>query len=373
MKPQDRSKLSQPRRSTLVDQTIECLRTSIVEERWQGAFPSEAELCRELGISRGTLRKALQTLFQDGLLIPGGRGGRHQISSQTKQKPRARQSPTNDLVRILSPQPRFIVAGKTQLVFQVASEVIGRAGLHLEFEHHPGLWKLKRPGTLLRKITQQPNTGGWVLYRSTEAVQRWFAESGIPAVVIGGKYPDIPLSHAEFDLVAASRHAAGVFASRQCTSVVFLNVHTATAGDKACEAAFHKMATSLGMEARTVAYDDTVPGLCRVLDSLLGSHSLPDGFLVGFPNHVPATIGHLNRRKHPVPESALVISRLDAQLLVESIPSVAYYRMDAEALGRGLGKLINQTVKQNNKALPKSHVVMPEFVDGSTAGTPDPF
>ena len=79
-----------------------------------------------------------------------------------------------------------IFSGQTQIIFQTLRETLGRAGLHFEFEHHPGLWNLRHSDSTLRKITSQPSTVGWVLYRATQAVQKWFAAAEIPAVAIGG-------------------------------------------------------------------------------------------------------------------------------------------------------------------------------------------
>jgi len=357
-----------PIRLTLVDQAADCIREALLKGRWGGKIPSEKELVREFGVSRGTLRSALAVLFEEGILQPGGRGGRHRVTSKLKRGQRGHGARSGELVRILSPQKRFIVSGQSQRIFQVVSEALGRAGLNLEFEYHPGLWKLRRPGALLRKITALPDTAGWLLYRSTKEVQKWFSDSEIPAVVLGGRHPEIALSHAEFDFVAASRHAAGLFAARGRRRVVFLSVENATAGDHASARAFEEAAARSGLEARTVVFDDTVDGLVRAIDSLLVQHPAPDGYFVGFPNHAPATIGHLTRRGFPVPEKVSVISRMDARLLAESIPTVARYETDSERLGKGLARLIIQAVDSKRMGGPRSHIVMPEFVDGESAG-----
>jgi DNA-binding LacI/PurR family transcriptional regulator len=248
------------------------------------------------------------------------------------------------------------------------SEVLGRSGLHLEFEHHPGLWRLQRPATLLRKLTAQPHVAGWVLYRSTQAVQEWFAQSNIPSVVLGGVFPDVQIANAEFDLVASSHHAAGVFASRGHRHMVCLSIEHATAGDKSSANAFLAGAKAVGAHAEIATYDDTVPGLCRLLDGLLLSKPVPTAYFVAFPNHAHATIGHLARRGYPVPHAVAVISRLDARLLGESIPTIARYKMDADRLGRGLARLMRQTIDLPGNKTPNRFVVMPEFVDGETAG-----
>lgn len=362
-----------PVRLTLTEQASDYIRRGLEAGRWEEVIPSEAELCRELAVSRGTLRSALAVIFKEGLLKPGGRGGRHQIVPRPGKKSRKLSMPSGNLIRILSPQPRFIIAGNTQIIFQTVSEMLGRVGLHLEFEHHSGLWDLRHPEASLRKITAQPNTAGWLLYRSTEAVQSWFARAGVPAVVLGGIFPKIELSHAEFDLVAASRHAAGVLYGRGHRRMVFLTVENATAGDHACAEAFVSAAAALKAHAEVAVFDDTVPGLCRALDGLLLSQPVPTAYFVAFPNHVPATVGHLTRRGFPVPKSAAVISRMDARLLVESIPSVARYQMDCERLGRGTARLLLKAVNPEVKSSVGECVIMPEFVDGETAGGPAAF
>jgi DNA-binding LacI/PurR family transcriptional regulator/DNA-binding transcriptional regulator YhcF (GntR family) len=369
MKVSHESHRSIPVYLTLTDQTAECLRRRIDDGTWTGMLPSEAEICREMGISRGTLRRAMATLLSEGMVISGGRGGRHRVAESARVT-RSDSVPESKghIVRVLSPQPRFIITSQTQIVFQTMSESLGRKGLHLEFEHHPGLLKLRHPNSALKKITAQPNTAGWVLYRSTYEVQQWFEKSDIPSVVIGGKFPDIELSHAEFDLVAASRHGAGVFAARKHKRMVFLTVDTATAGDRASAEAFVTAAAAAGAYAETAVYNDTVPGLCRALDGLLLSNPVPTAFFVAIPNHVPATIGHLTRRGFHVPERAAVISRMDAQLLAEAIPSVARYSTNGELLGRGAARLLERAIKSPVRTSIGNCIIMPEFVDGETAG-----
>ena len=63
-----------------------------------------------------------------------------------------------------------------------------------------------------------------------------------------------------------------------------------------------------------------------------------------------------------------MISRMDATLLCESIPTVARYQMSAELLGRGLARLLLKVLNPASKATIDTCVIMPEYVDGETAG-----
>ena len=150
--------------------------------------------------------------------------------------------------------------------------------------------------------------------------------------------------------------------------MVFLTVEKATAGDHASARGFLEAAAAAGVDAQIGVFDDTVPGLCRMLDGLLLSSPAPTAYIAAFPNHVHATIGHLTRRGFPVPKAAAVISRMDATLLCESIPTVGRYQMSAELLGRGLARLLLRILNPTSKATISSCVIMPEYIDGETAG-----
>lgn len=364
-----------PVRRSLVDQAADHIRRGLLKDRWGGDIPPEKELVRELGVSRGTLRRALAVLFEEGILMQGGRGGRHKVVAKLRENGRGsgRADCAGNIVRILSPQPRIVLGDKTQFIFQIVSEELGRVGLNLEFEHHAGLWKLRRPDSKMLKITARKDTACWLLYRSTEAIQKWFVNSGLPTVAIGGIYPGIPLANAEFDFVAVSRHAAGIFAARGRKRLVFLTVEKATAGDQASARAFEEAAVALGLHAETVVFDDTVKGLCLAIDKLLVGGPAPDGFLTGFSNHAPATIGHLNRRGYAVPKKACVISRMDSNVLEESIPTIARYQMDGERFSKTVARSILREVDADWKSEPKSHVIIPDFVDGESAGGKSDF
>lgn len=349
----------------LSDQVADFIRQGLQRGQWRDVMPSEAEMCRELSVSRVTLRRGLAVLFAEGSLVAGGRGNMHRIAVLPKTHTRGTN---HHLVRVLSPQPRFILSGDTQNILQTMSEALGRTGLHLEFEHHPGLWRLRRPATMLRKLVAQPNTAGWVLYRSTQAVQQWFAQSHLPTVILGGVFAGVAIANAEFDLVASCRHAAGVFAARGHRRMVFLTVEKVTAGDEASARSFIAAAAAAGAHAEVATYDDTVPGLCHILDGLLLARPAPTAFFVAFPVHVHATIGHLARRGVAVPDAAAVISRLDGMHLAQSVPSLARYSMDAESLGRGLARLMRQAIDHPGKSSSNRFVVMPEFTDGESGG-----
>jgi hypothetical protein len=359
--------LPAPRRISLSDRITAFLRDEIRAGRWHGELPAEANLARELNISRGTLRRSLTALCREKLLIPGGRGVVHRIAL-----PSNKPSSQGAVVRVLSPQSRLRQTSETHLVFQTMCETLSQSGLRFEFEHHAGVERIRKPGALLKRITDRADTAAWVLFRSTYEIQSWFEQSGVPCVVLGGIYPGINLPHAEFELEYTARHAATLFAKRQHKRMAFLVSDSPTAGDDSCARAFIAAGAEAGCHAEIARYDATLEGLCRTLDSLLLAKPAPTAFFVAFADHVAATIGHLTRRGWSVPEDAAVISRMDGRLLAESIPTIARYRLDAEKLGRGLAELIRSVTDPEIKTSQNACIVMPRYVDGESAGQETP-
>jgi len=66
--------LSSLERTTLRERALEALRSAITSGQYRpGAHLGESDLATQLGVSRGTVREALRSLQQEGLVTPGNR------------------------------------------------------------------------------------------------------------------------------------------------------------------------------------------------------------------------------------------------------------------------------------------------------------
>ena len=74
-----------PQRVSLVTQTAQSLRESMLAGHWHGHLPGERELCARLQVSRHTLRAALQMLQREGSLEVADRQ-RRRIKSAVKTR-----------------------------------------------------------------------------------------------------------------------------------------------------------------------------------------------------------------------------------------------------------------------------------------------
>ena len=74
------------RRSRLAEQTAVHISGGISEGHWAGGLPGVTRLAAELGLSRGTVRDALQILERSGHVASGGHGRRRVANPASRVK-----------------------------------------------------------------------------------------------------------------------------------------------------------------------------------------------------------------------------------------------------------------------------------------------
>ncbi|MBK1833542.1 substrate-binding domain-containing protein [Roseibacillus ishigakijimensis] len=349
-------------RSALHQQLYQVLRREISQGRWQGTLPSEAALCRELQVSRMTLRKSLQLLAEEGILAFGGRGKHHRILAVAPAiVPR-----TGRIIRVLTP---FDLGERTSTdneLLGALRERLGAAGYQLELEAHRGIFTHFKP-SLLAQWDAQPETAGWILCYGTASIHRWFSERDKPAVVLGRKHDEIKLPSVVPDSLAAARHAAGRFRQYGHRKVLYLIGHPTSLGDQTASRIFVEEARALGMEASVESHQSTARSVASVLRRLSRQPEPPTGILVGSTEASISTLCFLLGEKKRIPQEAALIAMWDDANLEATLPSIARYRSSGARMGRLLGKvMLEQLVAGHPLAV--QHAVMPDYLAGGSIG-----
>jgi hypothetical protein len=354
--------MSRIQRSSLPDQAADILRQGISSARWSRELPSEAALCRELHVSRATLRAALARLIRERWLVAGGRGRHHRI----RRKPATRVVSTGRIVRALSPYSLAGMGAINHVLLDHLAERIGGEGYRLEFESHPGLFQRHQPSKL-RSLDSLPDTAAWLLFYSTEPVQRWFAAGGRPCIVMGRLHPGMQLPCIYPDTEAAMRHAAGLFCARGHRELAYLTDLTSL-GDRLGAEAFVAAAQRLGARARIVAHLSETADVRRTLSDLLAQRPRPNGFVVGASENSITALCHFLNAGLRVPTDAALIAAWDDPHLRCTVPTIACYQIDGAKFGRKAATLLLDLLK-HGPGKSQSVRVMPEFIPGESLGS----
>ncbi|RYD69349.1 MAG: GntR family transcriptional regulator [Verrucomicrobiaceae bacterium] len=352
-----------PQRISLTDQVVAAIRADIISARWTAELPSESELCRELQVSRVTLRRALAQLFMEKWIETGGKGRHHRILRVTP-KP---QAPPSRTIRILIPFPSVRLGSTEHDILTSVSERMEGAGLRTELESLPRVFENFRARTLA-DLDAKPDTAAWILFYSTKEIQQWFATCGRPTVVAGRVYNNLPLSSIYPDSEAAARHVAGLLHARGHDDVIYLIANLTSLNDRLGADTFIAEARRLGMRARTVHYEADNESLGKVLKNAIASKPRPTGYVIGASERSITVLCHLLAAGIRVPAEANVVSLWDDYSLSCTHPTIARYRTDGRILGKHIGKTLLDQLRHGTGKI-KTIPVMPEFLAGGTLGT----
>ena len=351
-----------PRRMLLSDQAAAVLRKGIEGGRWGGSLPSEVELCRELQVSRVTLRRALGQLVRERRLEPGGRGRHHRICAKKTQ----RAAEVGKTLRVLMPYSLPELGSVSHEALVELGARIAAQGYRMEFEHRPMLFKRHRPAELER-LDALPDTAAWLLLFSTEPMQRWFAARSRICVALGRVHDGVELPCVYPDNPASARHAAGLLHRRGRRHVVYLRERFTSFGDRVASEVFAEEMGRLGGKARVVIYDPQQTTVSDVVDRLLAERPRPTAIFTSNPETSLGVLCVLLRARVRVPEEVALLAGWDDQFLAHTVPSIARYRVEGVALGRKLAQLFTDLLA-NGPGKTRRLGVLPKFVPGGTLG-----
>lgn len=358
-----------PQRRSLAEETTDVLREGIERGRWSESLPGEHSLCAELHVSRTTLRKALQALYRMNLLSGGGHGKRHQLVSKKRGNKTSAKPWHGNEVRVLCALPERDLISITKTALQHFHSEVEAMGLLYRFEHAPSLKAGCKEDTM-RKYQIQPGVAGWILLGTCKEVQEWFSRSGLPAMVLGSRFPSVTIPCVEYANAALGRHAGLEFLRRGHRRIAMIYPATDFAADALCAEGLREAVNQHGAAGAEVVdgkYEPTIQGIRRVMERLLKREHPPTAFLVAQPNFVWPVIGCLQLAGLSVPRNAAVISRANDLFLATAIPEITRYRHNGAQLGKAGAKMMISLIR-GQCAPDLVPMIMPEFVPGETIG-----
>lgn len=340
-------------RTSLSTQAAAVLRSEIEQGAWGDHLPGERLLATRLGISRPTLRAALETLEAEGWLER-----RQGLPTRVLEGGR-RQSERNCTVRMLTPVPLRDMPPLTVCWMDELRERLAAAGHPLELVVSPATFTSRGERTLQRLERSHPG-GVWILHLAPESLQRAFAARDLPALVAGSVAPGVPLPSVDLDYRAICRHAAGLLRARGRRRPVLLLPDTAAPGDAESAEGFLEGCPG----ARVLRHDGTPSELCRQVRTACKGREGADAIVVGRSVHALTVLTCLLGDGLRVPDEVAVISRDGDAFLGHAVPALTRYASDPRrwaALLASLAMRLCEGVRTRAR-----HRLMPDFVAGGT-------
>lgn len=359
------SSLLPPRRYLPEDVEL-ALIDGIREGRFGDFLPGERRLAALLGVSRPTLRVALNMLIKQGRIrVEQGRRTRivHDVES------RATPAATGRVI-LLTAEALHLLSPADLLIVDLLRARLESAGLRLEHRACPAFGRVN-PGRGLERLLCDDSADAWLLLQAPPRVQSWFYARRLPAIVMGTPAPGVDLPGVDTDYRPAVRHAFGQLtkAGYSPDSIALVLPDIDLAGHRAMLDGFAEAGGSPGSVLRHPV-DFSAIGAWVDRRFVLTSRR-PGAVIVARPKMALALLTRLGLGhgwKIPERLSALCLSHDPAFGMVQ--PAVGHYRRDPERYVGVLVKLILRTIKGLVEP-GESRRLMPVYQKGGTVARPE--
>lgn len=323
-------------------------------------LPGENRLATDLGISRSTVRDALQILAREGL-IRISKGKRTRLAAPSSK---ARRAPGGLSICVVgSFESRFLdpfhgtLLGQIRLYFAEAG-LPWRQFFSLP-QHHITSY--------LDEITAQQPGAFWLLVGASKEVQEYFQKKRHQAIILGTNYPGVALPAIDPDYRALATHAGNLLWRRGCRRVVSIVPEEQRAGDTLTRETLATVLSDhpevkLSEEIASKTHRSDIARLCdRVLRRVTPKTAL-------FCYHSEFTISLMSRAAQlglKVGRDLFLLSRDDHAYFSFYFPEISRYSIPQDQLNRQ----IHRVVARLRGGLPfpsGSHFITPELVEGET-------
>lgn len=346
------------RRVSLVTETVKSLRQGIDDGLFGEYLPGERILCERWQISRPTLRAALQILQKEELLEVV-HGHRTRVTAQQRKVAQKLL-----VVGLLTPEPLELMPPSALLWVDELRRQLAAAGHALHVQVGKAGFQSANPGHAMSPLLEATPASVWILYQSTEALQKWFQQSRLPCVVVGTLFPDIHLPAVDKDYRATCRHAAGLLAGRGCKRIALLIQKQRYGGDLESEKGFTEgiTAASIGkVEGQIIRHDGSLKRIQSCVELLLTSRTRPDALIVARSAHALTALTVLLNHGVRIPEDMALICRDDDGFLDHVIPRLSRYKVSPAGFVKRIYRRVMNLV-QNGHTTDGEGLVVPEFL-----------
>lgn len=351
------------RRHLLKAEAAHALKAEITQGRWTGKLPSERYLTDYFQISRGTLREALKTLADEGVIQSVAKQGHFIRKGPTSPSSARRSDSVGLLLGDLDPsRPADRLAWLPKL-----QELLGRQGLSVHV--HEAIPELDRsPKKAISKLLQVTRHRCWLLVRCPRVAQLHFQEYDLPALICGSPFPGIHLPHIDIDYKATARHAVGTLAAQGHRHIGLVISTRILPGDLATLDGFKQgiADSSFQLNSTVIRY----PNLNYSFESILGKIAQEQSpWTALFVDDPLQTLNIATRAMAlgiALPQRLYLLCRENAVFLDHLFPPPGRYHVDVTLVAKKILQAILARA-QGNPMKGLSTLILPDYLPGAKA------
>ena len=351
-------------RISLPEQVAASLREGILHGRWCDSFPGENQLAVDLDVSRNTVRRALQVLENEGILVRRGNGCSRKITVAGTAI--ALQRPLR--VAVLRNEPSVMDKSQTALLLVDIRHSLEAAGYHV-FDCDKAQTELKHKLPLMTRQLVAADADAWVIEAGSRPLLEWCAAQETPCLALYGRTAGLSLARTGPDTVlayAAATRKLIELGHRRIVSIVREGFRKPTPG--CCESAFLDELNANGIPTGNYNlpdWEETPEGFSRMMESLFKT-TPPTAIIIDEICWFSAALAFLVHRGIRVPEQVSLVSGDCDPLLDMCHPGFAHMRWDNRLIVRRIVRWADAVSK--GKADRKAINIPAEFIPGGSIG-----
>jgi DNA-binding LacI/PurR family transcriptional regulator len=354
-----------PKRTSLVDETAATLKEWISRSVLKQILPGELQLKNRLRVGRDTLRLALKALTDEGWILPAVKGQQRRVATQ--RLPRGGGSSADRLpVTFLS--PHAVEHRITLLETEDTQQRLAEQGRRLQFIS-PEIFHLKRPQRHLERLVQEHPSSAWILYVTSEPIQRWFAEQGLPTFLYEAPFPGVDLPYVVADWEAAAFHAGIQLVRHGHRRIGMLEYQERRPGLLLAERGLKRALATVGAEDRMMLFkDDRSPiSVARSLEMAFSLKAKPTAIIATRAAQLLTCYSWLASQGIRVPAEISLISLANDSWYAEFDPPICHYQPNSRIISRQMAQRVLDLVATGRVGRKSVRVPM-DYVAGATIG-----
>lgn len=352
-----------PQRGNLVHECVRVMLMRIEAGDWQEVLPGERRLAETLQVARDTVRMAIQQLERDGVLEPTSGGSRRRINR--KRPTKKSEAPRNLRIGMLANRPLGQLSQPMLLEIDQIRLALAKQGGELEV-FSPGWYEHKNPTRQLEAFIKEERCDAWLLFRSSEAVQRWFKQSRTPCLIRGYPHPDVALPHLDVDWGATARHAASALWRMGHRRVGVMVPTQALRGVAAAVKGVMELGEQ-GFHPFEMIEDGSVHGVSRAMARAMKLAEPPTAIIATRSRQVATALSWLAAQGMRVPADMSLISLVREPFIEFLVPEITGYRIDSDAVAKQSVRHL-QAILAGNIKPGGNPWFTPEWVKGASCG-----